>query len=1847
MSRGVRHLTILGEFKPFGLIAESLDGNPIETITNEYNYSLFSPEITREALDTFEEYDTSASASCNRSDHELFVRGNRIIWSSGSRVLKRFTLPSPVIKACWCRLGARSEAQLFVLQADTLTMYKTSGETVSILVPDTITSIWPLPIGLLLQKATDKIHPSHIPASNTFFDARDLSRQKRELGYSPQLRFGSLGSSDSPGKGNVTKLSSHLILKDPLEGLQVIYVEERGQLSPMKDYDEVTIWTSDLLPLMVSYNKGKMQHSVWLIENANFNLDDASASLSQVVPAGNLSKYTFRRIWHKKGAKSAASKVFLATDADGMPLICFLLQEQKGLLSLRLHTIETNDEALCDIKPDINWSVPGIDAAPITVTRPRVKVGLLPFMDIIVLASENKLYLYSGKQCLCRYLIPSEMDKGMVCYKADSSKLAANCSELKITGLANAVDERINVIVNNCQVLRCAFRRSPSSSLVNDCITAMAEGLHSTFYSHFLALLWGDDDCTYANGADSCVDSEWAAYNNVIMQMCGKRKFEDKMQSKSTPHPSWEYLINSKFHKRYCKDTSGVSFGSTFDIQDIDNSNSYTEKKQSTDTSFYKQILVETLDSLHALYETLKLDNLRKRDLGLLVALLYDIAAFLGEKSYMDYYLRDFSNLSSKVGISHTSLSPRTPPSLFRWLESCLQGGCVSTNINDLPYLIYKDASSTVSWARKIVSFYSLLLGTERIGKKLSSGIHCKIAKGSFHSSEELTILAMVAERFGLRQLDLLPAGVSLPMRHALDKCRESPPTDWPAAAYVLIGREDLAFSCLDYFSKSKDLIDSQTGDNLISVSAPYMLHLHGVTIPSISDTTGLDSIKIDDADSFEGSMTDGMEHIFNSSTHLRYGRDLRLNEVRRLLSSAKPVSVQTSGNPTASDQDLQQFPSFVPFSLKAQLWQLAQRTTALPFGRGAFTLATTCTLLTEALIIPKLVLAGRLPAQQNATVNIDPNIRNILELTSWPEFHNAVAAGLRLSPLQAKMSRTWITYNKPEKPNVTHAGVLLALGLHGHLRVLTVADIFQYFSQEHEGTTVGLMLGLAASFKGTMDPDISRSLYFHIPSRHPSSFPELELPTLLQSAALMAIGILYEGSAHPETMQILLGEIGRRSGGDNVLEREGYALAAGSALGLVALGRGEGALGFMDTRVDRLFQLMGGKDFHNERSFILAPSIEDHNRGVGQMMEGTPVNVDVTAPGAIIALALMFLKTESKAVVARLSIPQTHFDLQYVRPDFIMLRIIARNLIMWSGVYPSMDWIQSQVPVIVKTAVTNLGDETGDFDEMDVEALVQAYVNIVTGTCISLGLRYAGTRNGDAQELLYNYAIYFLNEIKPVSVTCANNFPKKLSKYVDRGTLEICLHLTVLSLCVVMAGSGHLKTFRLLRYLRSRTSADGHAIYGTQMAVSLAIGFLFLGGGVRAFSTGNSAIASLLLTLYPRLPTGPNDNRCHLQAFRHLYVLASEARWVQTIDVDTGLSVFAPLEVTTTETEYYAETSFCEVTPFILPERAVLKTVRVCGPRYWPQSIVLLPEGVKPWWSCGDKGDPFNGGNLYIKRKVGSCSYVDDPVGCQSLLSRAMHKVCDLANLRASTGSIRDNSQQGLLRVDQLISTFSSDPSLIAFAQLCCDPSWSSRQVFHIHFHSSLSDVDFQEFCLQVLFDCVSKDRPALLQVYLLLYTTISSMAEQVTSGTIVFGDSIFLSSLKIAVAYNKALMRGRLTSSRGGIIQSIFIASLEKRVEDILNHSRVKDDLPNYLNVGDWPDERSRKAEGAVLSWYLKWFEMPHPFVLNSVIRKINARLKMPSSSVPLLHLMLPRTHINAIVEIDNLRLSSQAVS
>jgi anaphase-promoting complex subunit 1 len=51
---------------------------------------------------------------------------------------------------------------------------------------------------------------------------------------------------------------------------------------------------------------------------------------------------------------------------------------------------------------------------------------------------------------------------------------------------------------------------------------------------------------------------------------------------------------------------------------------------------------------------------------------------------------------------------------------------------------------------------------------------------------------------FSLDDIDRLPFGVALPLREALRSSRHSPPSNWPTAAYHLIGREVILVSLVD-----------------------------------------------------------------------------------------------------------------------------------------------------------------------------------------------------------------------------------------------------------------------------------------------------------------------------------------------------------------------------------------------------------------------------------------------------------------------------------------------------------------------------------------------------------------------------------------------------------------------------------------------------------------------------------------------------------------------------------------------------------------------------------------------------------------------------------------------------------------------------------------------------------------------------------------------------------------------------------------------------------------------------------------------------------------------------------------
>lgn len=427
----------------------------------------------------------------------------------------------------------------------------------------------------------------------------------------------------------------------------------------------------------------------------------------------------------------------------------------------------------------------------------------------------------------------------------------------------------------------------------------------------------------------------------------------------------------------------------------------------------------------------------------------------------------------------------------------------------------------------------------------------------------------------------------------------------------------------------------------------------------------------------------------------LRFPDDLRITEVRRLLASAAPVPIDIVQQMGVSDHD------FIE-EQERQLFAICTRTMALPLGRAMFSMRTCTPIATESLQIPKLCLSGR-ETTKGATVELQNVEMQPANMNQWPLYHNGVAAGLQITAESRDVDSTWIVYNKPKLApdgSAEHGGFLAALGLNGHLRSLSFMSTYEYLVKCEEMTSIGLLLGIAAAHCGTQDVTTTKLLSVHLEALLPATALELDIPQNIQVAAIMGVGLVYRGTAKRHMAEVLLQEIGRPPGPEmeNCVERESYALTAGLALGLVTLGQGESPAGLRDLQLpDTLhYYMVGGK-----RRSLCGAQREKYKLPSFQVREGDAVNIDVTAPGATLALGLMFFGTGNAAVAEWMRPPETSYLLDLVRPDLLMLRAIARGLIMWTDIRGNDDWLLDQFPDALRFNATTGPD---DADDMSVD---------------------------------------------------------------------------------------------------------------------------------------------------------------------------------------------------------------------------------------------------------------------------------------------------------------------------------------------------------------------------------------------------------------------------------------------------------------------------------------------------------------------------------------------------------------
>ena len=909
----------------------------------------------------------------------------------------------------------------------------------------------------------------------------------------------------------------------------------------------------------------------------------------------------------------------------------------------------------------------------------------------------------------------------------------------------------------------------------------------------------------------------------------------------------------------------------------------YLPTALSRDPDVRRTALASILVGLHLLREEFKLDNLACKALHDLTPILAQIGSWLGWDNWgfkqSAYYMLEGTNMEawlfeeSVITGMRIPPEPFLPPSILQFIET------TNVKAKPAPFISLLDVASSpeveVAGKRSAEASAKLLL-------ELTPRTVAIVDLLTSHTLEtpEGRVTKMASWGLSSSILETLPESVAVPFRAAISTCQGQPSTSWGSDILEIVGREDVAM--LEY--KGHTARPREKPTNTLSNDAIRDVH-------SICHST----LEVETVGQFDGSAELDRQAV----TRLLFKQDQRFAEAARLVHPLLYPIARCTPEPEWSDTDL----------LEAQqelVKVIAVRTLSVSLGRGLLFYSARLPLLTEVFDIHGFTLSCVMkPA--DTTVTADRNTYTE-EKVSWAFFHAGVEAGLSISKDANGIDASWILFNKPRDLSTRHAGFLLALGLNGHLKSIAKWVAFKYLTPKHTMTSIGLLLGLSASYLGTMDTLVTRLLSVHVTRMLPPGAAELNLSPLTQTSGIMGIGLLYCNSQHRRMSEIMISELENVDQEDTShpfdnFRDEGYRLAAGFALGYINLGRGKDLKGLHDMHI-------------TERLLVIA---------TGSRKVSIVHIIDKATAAATVAIALIFIKTNDETLAQKIDIPDTLHQFDYVRPDIFLLRTVARHLIMWDNIQPTTRWMKQQLPIIYqhKHKLTTIRILTSE--DMSL-------FNIVAGLCLSIGLRFAGSGSLEVRNMLCHYVDQLIRICKLPTLS----YDGKLARI----TVRNCQDVAALAACCVMAGTGDLHIFRRLRSLHGRTDAD--TPFGSHLAAHFAIGILFMGGGTHTFGTTNIATASLLCALYPLFPNAVLDNKSHLQAFRHLWVLATERRCLIPRDVDTHRPVSLPILVT-----LRTGTEVAMKAPCLLPEIETIARIQTDDQDHWTVTLDLAENST------------------------------------------------------------------------------------------------------------------------------------------------------------------------------------------------------------------------------------------------------------------------------------------------------------
>jgi hypothetical protein len=1037
----------------------------------------------------------------------------------------------------------------------------------------------------------------------------------------------------------------------------------------------------------------------------------------------------------------------------------------------------------------------------------------------------------------------------------------------------------------------------------------------------------------------------------------------------------------------------------------------------------FSQFKIKLFKYLHLLYEDLKLNVMMKPFVEKLGFFLYCYATFLNVGNvvnYIDYYARDnyrlpfeFASLESlqlidKIvkrrtkpnSLSNFSSTYETEEKLFDLelleedpfdLSKSLSSMVAGKEIKRFPVLYhrsffiykiflryygYKDDRcfkvfkrhfnmsegllDSVLPSTPVHRIYFSLDERAFLEQKLHNLVSRMNLRTKTSKPNEDIFLFMVDHKFRQSSLDTFGSGVRTVIESIIRDIRINLPgfiynPCLAKGAYTLISREDIYMNILLY-PKVKPIRNSNS-----SYLGPSFVERN---TSMLSDRTSGDfysnysHLKEDKKESRPGEdfANKRMNAYLEKVNNIRFEENhLVFNEIQRILNISDLIRIKAKYIDHAQD-DAEKLEYGYEAEAQVLLRKFAIRRLSVLVGRGAVTINTDRSLFTEVLSIPKITF-NALIESTNRKISLEKKDENI----NWPEFHSGVSVGLKIPREIVEQKnkdtlRTWIDYQKTNYESFDKPGLIYALGLQGLLYCFLPTDIYLYLKPFYEPRSIGIMLGLAASKIGSRDENIMKAVAVHLACMLPEH-TDLQLAMTVECAALLSIGLLYKGTCNKQFSQIMLKEILAKPNKEKNAERESYSLSAGFALGLINLGKGKNTHFKLDSSLDtELLRLVeGGKLPHKEAA----------NKKCSNIKEGDFVNTQLVAPSALMALAFIYMKSENAQVASKISIPTFFYEVENCNPNHIVLKILAKNLILWSKITATDRFISDQIPPLVKMIVESRIEDiydkcysTFNVDEIDFSGITLIYYNIIAGCSLSLAMKYAGSGDSKAKAIIVD-EIKRLRKVKVVKTDfCSDRTAKgRLELY----NLFNLFSIHCLSLSIVMAGTMDAECLKLMRVIRKKLQFQYHSHYGFNMAIHMAIGFLGLGSGGYTFGKGDLDIAALLISIYPHFPLDLNDNQYHLQALRHLYVLAVKPNLFHSIDIDTGESARVKFKIET-DNDIGSAVQKLSQTPILLQ-----------GSSHWKSVALLDPDYNSTKFSFDRFTDSFVPRLLFVRKKFSS----------------------------------------------------------------------------------------------------------------------------------------------------------------------------------------------------------------------------------------------------------------------------------